>query len=612
MTAGSIAVPTVIPLRPPLSGRPKNSIDCNTKIELRTESRDASIYYTINGWKPEPFKKIGEKCTMKYNGPFTLPAGKQTVKAVAVSSDGLRESNVVTKIFEVDYIPPATLPYQDDELGFQNDLDRTRAKSEVERAKTKLITSTSSAWTDVETLKATQQRLADMDVRGSTKHKSYPGTRFLETRKGENHPDPYASFTTTAPQPYIFNGIGSQDLRWATDRQFAPRLDPQPQIHFDQSRYPKAADFLNFTTTSAGQYPGGNQWLPVNVSPAGFIVPAPQGMSGVEGSTARGKKVTHNASTQTVGLFYPSQRQIDRTKEQEEEKLAFEKQMRDRRPLLTAVSPGRGYWRKQIEHICQHLKAHTQNDAEFRALIGEPKMGKLLTSSVEEDGYELSLTLTFALRGGKDPVLGKQLGVSKSESYLSAHTKLDERMYSEDDDDDSYEEDIDTSRSGTKKIRKQKPRKKTGPKLSPLNVKLFKQLGPNGEASVSEVQQLIDEGADPNGVNKNEFPPLHVAVKNKHIDAIDVLVHNGAEINTKGPSSIKGNTALHEAVNLGPSGMKVIDALLLAGADQSMKNERGETPHDLAIKAGYESISKRFASALGQSQLAKMTKVRSY
>ncbi|RUS85675.1 hypothetical protein EGW08_006551 [Elysia chlorotica] len=597
MTAGSIAVPTVIPLRPPLSGRPKNSIDCNTKIELRTESKEASIYYTINGWKPEPFKKIGEKCTLKYHGPFTLPAGKQTVKAVAVSSDGLRESNVVTKIFEVEYIPPATLPYQDDDLGFQNDLDRSRAKAEVERAKTKLLTSTSSAWTDIETLKATQQRLADMDVRGSTKHKSYPGTRFLETRKGENPHDPYASFPTTAPQPYIFNGIGSQDLRWATDRQFAHRPDPQPQIHFDHSRYPKAADFLNFTTTSAGQYPGGNQWLPVNVSPAGFIVPAPQGLSGVEESAVRGKKITHSVSTQTVGLFYPSQRQIDRTKEQEEEKLAFEKQMRDRRPLLTAVSPGRGYWRKQIEHICQHLKAHTQNDAEFRALIGEPKMGKLLTSSVEEDGYELSLTLTFALRGGKEPVLGKQLGVSKSESYLSAHTKLDER------------------------INHTNIRKQLSGGISfccnafyfqPLNAKLFKQLGPSGDASVSEIQQLIDEGADPNCVNKNEFPPLHIAVKNKHTDAIEVLVHNGAEINSKGPSSIKGNTALHEAVNLGPSGMKVIDALLLVGADQTVKNDRGETAHDLAIKAGFESISKRFASALGQSQLAKMTKVRSY
>jgi len=36
-----------------------------------------------------------------------------------------------------------------------------------------------------------------------------------------------------------------------------------------------------------------------------------------------------------------------------------------------------GYWRKQVDHICHHLKAHAQNDAEFRALIGEPKMGKV-------------------------------------------------------------------------------------------------------------------------------------------------------------------------------------------------------------------------------------------
>ena len=52
--------------------------------------------------------------------------------------------------------------------------------------------------------------------------------------------------------------------------------------------------------------------------------------------------------------------------------------------------------------------------------------------------------------------------------------------------------------------------------------------------------------------------------------------------------------------------------LYRVGADQAVKNDRGETPYDLAVKAGYEAISKRFASALGQSQLAKMTKVRSY
>ena len=36
MTAGSVAVPTIIPLRPPMPGLHKTSIDSNIKIELRT------------------------------------------------------------------------------------------------------------------------------------------------------------------------------------------------------------------------------------------------------------------------------------------------------------------------------------------------------------------------------------------------------------------------------------------------------------------------------------------------------------------------------------------------------------------------------------------------
>lgn len=84
------------------------------------------------------------------------------------------------------------------------------------------------------------------------------------------------------------------------------------------------------------------QYLPVNVSPAGFIVPFSQGMSSVGDGSFKSRRLTQNVSTQTVGLFYPSQKQLDINKDQEEEKLALEKQMRDRRPLLTAVSPGRG------------------------------------------------------------------------------------------------------------------------------------------------------------------------------------------------------------------------------------------------------------------------------
>ena len=73
-----------------------------------------------------------------------------------------------------------------------------------------------------------------------------------------------------------------------------------------------------------------SQWLPVSYP----IVPPST-------STAP-RRPTANASTQTVGLFYPSDRELAKKKEQEEEKMSFEKQFRDRRPLLTAVSPGKG------------------------------------------------------------------------------------------------------------------------------------------------------------------------------------------------------------------------------------------------------------------------------
>jgi hypothetical protein len=36
MTAGSIAVPTIVPLRAPAPGKLKNVIDTQTPIELRT------------------------------------------------------------------------------------------------------------------------------------------------------------------------------------------------------------------------------------------------------------------------------------------------------------------------------------------------------------------------------------------------------------------------------------------------------------------------------------------------------------------------------------------------------------------------------------------------
>ena len=59
-------------------------------------------------------------------------------------------------------------------------------------------------------------------------------------------------------------------------------------------------------------------------------------------------------STQTVGLFYPSTKGIEKEKAKEEEKLAYERQMRDRRPLLTAVSPGKG--KQTVSMLNKHME----------------------------------------------------------------------------------------------------------------------------------------------------------------------------------------------------------------------------------------------------------------
>ena len=101
MTAGMIRVPSIMPLRIPTGGR-KNIICTSTPIELRSETAGTIIYYTVNGMKPEPFKQIGVKCTYRYNRPFVLGPGKRTVKAMATSSDGTRESSIGTRAFIVE------------------------------------------------------------------------------------------------------------------------------------------------------------------------------------------------------------------------------------------------------------------------------------------------------------------------------------------------------------------------------------------------------------------------------------------------------------------------------------------------------------------------------
>uniref|UniRef100_A0A8C7E9J8 Double zinc ribbon and ankyrin repeat-containing protein 1 n=1 Tax=Nothoprocta perdicaria TaxID=30464 RepID=A0A8C7E9J8_NOTPE len=137
MTAGSVSVPQVIPLQIPLPGKAKHEIDTNTPVEIKSDTPEVTIYYTLDGSKPEVARKpgYGEHNTFKYKEPIVLPAGKITVKALAVAKD-CRESAIVTKVFLVEYkLPNSLFSDEENDKNFLKDLfiQASGSKLETER-----------------------------------------------------------------------------------------------------------------------------------------------------------------------------------------------------------------------------------------------------------------------------------------------------------------------------------------------------------------------------------------------------------------------------------------------------------------------------------------------
>ncbi|XP_009459831.1 PREDICTED: double zinc ribbon and ankyrin repeat-containing protein 1 [Nipponia nippon] len=291
-------------------------------------------------------------------------------------------------------------------------------------------------------------------------------------------------------------------------------------------------------------------------------------------------KEREDKGTQTIGLFYPSSKLLEKKELElisQKEKL---ERMSDHKPLLTAISPGKGYWRKQLDHVCAHLRSYAQNNVEFRTLIGEPRMGKINSATIHEDDYEVTITLNYALAINKD---GSQTSFGKEDHNL---------FYSRG------------------KIKRTKSRTLTEKedKLPPESRQLLDELGPNGKGRITLVEQLLCEGADPNCISNEDRPALTVAVLNKHAEVISLLVQKGADVDQQ--SGPHNNTALHEAVLLGSEGEECIRALLGCDASIKKKNAEALSAYDLAVTAGNNEVISLFTSKLGQGTLDKLTKPR--
>ncbi|PAA85877.1 hypothetical protein BOX15_Mlig021025g1, partial [Macrostomum lignano] len=797
MTAGMVKAPVIVPLRPPVIGRPKSQIDSGTRIELHSESPEVNIFFTVDGSKPDPFSSMGRRSTYKYKQPFLLPPGKRTVKAVAFAKDGTRESNTVTKTFDVEstnpadveealacledmrlastVAPAASAPGAATAAGTDRDDARRTARSLVRR-----MLADHEAWDAAETdrtlmlesptrsaapqppamtaVAATAGFYAQSEAPGSSANRfgsgvglrdtdlvkclcclaprpadpsakfcyscgqpvpPLPPARYPQPEPGSLGPCPHCgkqvplnlpkcivcdqSFATPQPQPPVTMRVPErrvcQACGTANPPQFSVCLTCEAQLPaVDYTALPLSAAAAAAAAAAARQHSDmpprpPNQPLDaliacgrctrLNSPDARFcdwcgarpdrpelpgqlccrrcsaLSPASAGHCGACGATleppikagwlpasavgsaasfaqplasafyGRPRSGAADAATQTVGLFYPSAaglRKLDATSTMSGDPSSSQsgEVRRERVPFLTSVSPGRGYWRKQIDHVVAHLKVYTNNNTEFRALIGEPRMGRLMHGRLTEDGDQLHLQLTFALKDDRDPFRPgssgpfsladpagyfKRIPTSSAAAAGAANGDLDSYRSEA----SSVVSGADTKRTGRKAKRGSgRPKSgtiKEGREISAADQSLIRECGSKGEARPEEVRRLITEqSADPNARNKNGVPVLTVAVRNLHIEAVRELLEQGADANIQGKE--KGNTPLHEAILKGYDGQEIVDLLLRKGADINKLNENGETPQDMAKRVNQHSAIVSMTSTIGQANLGKMLKPR--
>ncbi|XP_067441904.1 double zinc ribbon and ankyrin repeat-containing protein 1 isoform X3 [Thunnus thynnus] len=302
--------------------------------------------------------------------------------------------------------------------------------------------------------------------------------------------------------------------------------------------------------------------------------------------------------TQTVGLYYPSATKLHRKEQQRALQLSRQQVSRDRQPLLTAISPGRGYWRKQLDHVCAHLRSYAQNNAPFRALLGEPRLGRMVSAVIQEDRYEVSLTVSFVSAGREEKQVDpEQVGPAGDGVLPAGRSETLSSVTERSANSSSLRNDL----TALMKPLKLNP----APKPPVKDSQLLRELGP-GRGQISVVQLLLDQGADPSCCGSDGRHALAVAVVNGHHDVLPVLVQQGADINQQ--SGQMKNTALHEAAALGSEGLQCAEVLLSCKAGLRRRNAAGQTAYDVAVSSGCNVMVSMLAARTGCDILGKLGK----
>uniref|UniRef100_T1JLM5 RanBP2-type domain-containing protein n=1 Tax=Strigamia maritima TaxID=126957 RepID=T1JLM5_STRMM len=219
----------------------------------------------------------------------------------------------------------------------------------------------------------------------------------------------------------------------------------------------------------------------------------------------------------------------------------------------SATSPGKGYWRQQVEHIAGHLKTTAYNDSAFRSQISKAKLTNLLSTNVEEGSDEFSLLLKFGVK----PSPEKDTKKAKIEHSTEKNATFEEKSPK-------------SLPPVSDKVQKQKPMIKE--KLEEVDlIKLIQK-----SSTASQLKKLLGK-----------------------------FVNESKNWKTK---NCEGNSPLHEAILLKEKGLDSVKQLLKCGVDPGLVNNNGQTAYELAKSINNQSAVKLLTTNLGKNMLNEMVK----
>ncbi|XP_077427074.1 double zinc ribbon and ankyrin repeat-containing protein 1 isoform X3 [Vanacampus margaritifer] len=517
MAAGAVAAPRIIPIMQRDKMTSKNHIETSTLVCIQSDTTDAWLFYTLDGSKPGSSGR-------RYLSPFLLPSGRVCVRALAATSDG-RQSATVTKVFVVREAEP-----------LQQQASPGESLHEDE---------TTSRWPQGPKVTGSERPL--------------PGTR-VAPPAGVSQLASCVWCDAQLPVDAHVCSSGHAPIR----QQLRPHLQAQVLCVCCERGNP--ADLSNCLTCDTGLHADSSHKRNVSCSTCqrpnrvharycdwcgAKVVKGPTGVSFPDSALAQAAAPAE-CHTQTRGGSADGAR-----------------------PPLTAVSPGRGYWRQQLDHVCAHLRSFAQNDAPFRTLLGEPRLGRMTSAVLEDDAQQVSLTLGFVRQPVGQNVSfkvhpGQRAWTAAALTCLPFASQV-------------------AGEAAHKKAASVTARQGSGSRAGggemARDVQLLQELGPGpSRARVSVVQRLLDQGADPDCCAGDGRPAAVIATVNGHHAVLPLLLQSGADVDRQsGPMK---NTALHEAAALGPQGLDCARVLLSCNAGTTIRNRDGLTAYDVAAAAG--------------------------